>query len=106
MTLVFEDRAAALEALQPQKSWGENDALLEDTAPALHACCQGHPMVADCQRCGRDSDDAAEASDDEDRTCSGAEKKHRSVTNWGLPMLVQDKVVLLCVTSTTCTFVS
>ena len=26
-------------------------------------------MVADYQRCGRDSDDAAEARDDEDRTC-------------------------------------
>ena len=95
MTLVFEDRAAALEALQPQKSWGENDALLGDTAPALHACCQGHPWWLIINGAGETVTTLRKLVTMKIERASGSERKHRSVTNWGLPMLVQDRVVML-----------
>ena len=95
MTLVFEDRAAALEALQPQKSRGENDALLEDTAPALHACCQGHPWWLIVNGAGETVTTLRKLVTMKIERASDSEGKYRGGTNWGLPMLVQDRVVMM-----------
>ena len=95
MTLVFEDRAAALAALQPQKSLGDNDALWENTASALHACCQGHPWWLIINGAGTAVTTMQKLVSMKIQCASGTEGKHRGGTNWGQPMLVKDRVVML-----------
>ena len=95
MTLVFEDRAAALAALQPHKSLGENDALWGNTAPALHACCQGHPWWLIINGAGEAVTTLQKLVTMKIERASGSEGKYRGGTNWGLPMLVQDRVVMM-----------
>ena len=95
MTLVFEDRAAALAALQPHKSLGDNDALWGNTAPALHACCQGHPWWLIINGAGEAVTTLQKLVTMKIERASGSEGKCRGGTNWGLPMLVQDRVVMM-----------
>ena len=51
--------------------------------------------MADYQRCGRSSDDTAEANDDKTPLCERHIGEYRGGTNWGQPMLVQDRLVLM-----------
>ena len=95
MTLVFEDHAAALAALQPHKSLGENDALWGNTASALHACCQGHPWWLIINGAGTAVTTMQKLVSMKIQCASGTAGKYRGGTNWGQPMLVQDRVVLM-----------
>ena len=95
MTLVFEDRAAALAALQPHKLLGDNDALWGNTAPALHACCQGHPWWLIINGAGEAVTTLQKLVTMKIERASGSEGKCRGGTNWGLPMLVKDRVVMM-----------
>ena len=95
MTFAFEDLAAALAVLQLHKSLGENDALWENTASALHACCHGHPEWLIINGAGAAVTTLQKLMTMKIRCASGIAGEYCGGMNWGQPMLAQGRLVLM-----------
>ena len=95
MAFAFDDHAAALAVLQLHKTLGENDAVWGNTASALHACCHGHPGWLIINGAGATVTTLQKPMTIKIRCASGIAGEYRGGTNWGQPMLVQDRLVLM-----------
>ena len=94
-TFAFEDHAGALAVLQPHKTVGENDALWENTASALHACCHGHPEWLIINGAGAAVTTLQKPMTMKIRCASGIAGEYCGGMNWGQPMLAQGRLVLM-----------
>ena len=94
-TFAFEDHAGALAVLQLHKTVGENDALWENTASALHACCHGHPEWLIINGAGAAVTTLQKPMTMKIRCASGIAGEYCGGMNWGQPMLAQGRLVLM-----------